>query len=244
MLDLDPNHLSIPYIDESTSEGSLPMATSTNSQDVSAATSPSERSQADADPAPFKCPRSSKLFQKISEIGTVTTVEFAMEYTQSFNQTLPPNILYFNPVQNHSLTPGFAVQDHSAFLKTIPNLGRAIESNTMAEQHYRIGRRIALAHLFRAYELAQANPEPFLAWCKRRKVMQVAPRGNPKAMVSQYFSHLLVPTLQQSTTTTGNRTKVEKIQYWRKLGKPWAKLIAEFGYAILLLMPDTLTDEE
>lgn len=191
--------------------------------------------------------------RKIADIGSPATVAFAFEYTQSLDTTLFTNILQFNPVQYDALlyrpskmdntTHGFFSIQDTAFLRVIPNLGRAIEANSMAEQHYRIARRIALAHLFRVYQLAQSNSEPFLAWCKDHVVMPVSPRGNPKAMVSQCFAHLLVPSLKHRCNDS-HRSKLDKVQSWRKIGKPWAKLIDAFGYAILLLMPDTLTDEE
>jgi hypothetical protein len=35
----------------------------------------------------------------------------------------------------------------------------------------------------------------------------------------------------------------QKVEDWRRNGKPWSELIRRFGYGILLLVPSKMTDE-
>ena len=77
------------------------------------------------------------------------------------------------------------------------------------------------------------------------------PKGGYKSHVQHRFADLMYPQTEQRRRSAlavdaqdWLKTRISKIQTWRKNGKHWAKLIMRFGYGILLLMPSCLTDEE
>jgi hypothetical protein len=39
------------------------------------------------------------------------------------------------------------------------------------------------------------------------------------------------------------KTANQKVEDWRRSGKPWSEIIRRFGYGILLLVPSEMTDE-
>jgi hypothetical protein len=142
--------------------------------------------------------------------------------------------------------------DGSAFLRLLPKLALAIQCNVFGEQNHKIKKRIALAHFYHAYTLAQENPQKFLSWCDDKQMSRsMMHKGSHKSMVQRRFTDLVFPPQSRGELArTGShekswlKTRIDKVQMWRKSGKHWAKLILEFGYGILLLMPPSLTDEE
>ena len=159
-----------------------------------------------------------------------------------------PNMYQFSDVSQ--------VTDVSHFLQLVLNLGLTIESSIFGEQYSRIEKRIALAHFYHAYTLAQDNSNLFLSWCDDHQVQGVCmlPRGGKKSIVQQRFADLIFsraktrgensfPDVPLENSDDATR-KIAKIQAWRKSGKKWAQFIRRFGYGILLLLPSSLSDEE
>lgn len=143
------------------------------------------------------------------------------------------------------------INDGSDFILMLPKLALAIECNIFGEQDHKIRKRIALAHFYHVYTLAQDNPQLFLSWCDSQQMQRsMLPKGGYKSVVQHRFADLMFPQMEQRRSAIAAnahdclKTKIGKIQTWRKNGKPWAKLIMRFGYGILLLMPPNLTDEE
>jgi len=140
-------------------------------------------------------------------------------------------------------------------MRLVMDLGLEIESSTFCEQNFRIRRRIALAHFYHAYTLAQDHPEIFLSWCDDQQIQggAILPKGGNKSVVQHRFADLIFSRAEIHSGTPSAcslrhgddaKRKVAKIQMWRKSGKKWAQVIQRFGYGILLLLPSSLTDEE
>ena len=148
------------------------------------------------------------------------------------------------------------ITDVSHFLRLVLNLGLTIESSIFGEQNSRIKKRIAFAHFYHAYKLAQDNPKTFLSWCDDQRVQGgwMLPKGGTKSVVQQRFADLIFSRAENhggipsaggplDNVDDANR-RTAKIQMWRKSGKKWAQIIQRFGYGILLLLPSSLSDEE
>lgn len=141
------------------------------------------------------------------------------------------------------------IADGTDFLRMLPGLAMAIECNNHQEIKYRVHKRIALAHFYHAYTLAQENPSTFLSWSDKQSFSErsVIAKGGNKSIVLQRFADMVFPA-SSSTNQAGYPPKrgnrAARLQAWRKMGKPWAMLIKKFGYGILLLVPHSLTDEE
>ncbi|KAH6659145.1 hypothetical protein BKA67DRAFT_685727 [Truncatella angustata] len=188
---------------------------------------------------------SPKLAQKFLEIGKPEIVaeaeEFAMQLQdpkyRGASQSLPEP--YSFPGMSH-------IRDGSGFLRMLPKLALAIECNIFGEQNHKIKKRIAMAHFYHAYTLAQENPQTFLSWCDEHQISKsMLPKGNHKSMVQHRFADLMFPPDQKKYEGADwRKTRISKIQVWRKSGKHWAKLIMRFGHGILLLIPPSVTDED
>ena len=151
---------------------------------------------------------------------------------------------------------GSQLTDLSHFMRLVLDLGLAIESSIFGEQTSRIKKRIALAHFYHAYTLAQDNSEIFLSWCDNQNVSGgwMPPKGGHRSIVQQRFADLIFSRAENPTATTSTggywddgdsaKRRIAKIQMWRKGGKKWAQIIQRFGYGILLLLPSSLSDEE
>lgn len=103
--------------------------------------------------------------------------EFAAHLKAPEGQNALPNIYQFSNMSH--------ITDVSYFLRLVLDLGLAIESSIFGEQNSRIKKRIALAHFYHAYTLAQDNPEIFLSWCDDQQVQggSMLPKGGNKSVV-------------------------------------------------------------
>lgn len=188
----------------------------------------------------------SKLAKKILQIGNEEArrqvADFAAQLKAPECQSELPNIFQF------SNTP--RITDVSHFRRVVVDLGLAIESSIFGEQNSRIKKRIALAHFYHAYTLAQDHPETFLTWCDDQRVLSgsILPKGGNKSVVQHRFADLIftrgVPSANAAENCDDAKRKIAKIQMWRKSGKKWAMLIQRFGCGILLLLPHSFSDEE
>ncbi|KAI0124101.1 hypothetical protein BJ170DRAFT_712013 [Xylariales sp. AK1849] len=188
---------------------------------------------------------SPKLAQKFLEIGKPEMIAEAEEFVAQLqdpkyrgaSQSLPEP--YSFPGMSH-------IRDGSGFLRMLPKLALAIECNIFGEQNHKIKKRIAMAHFYHAYTLAQENPRTFLSWCDEHQISKsMLPKGNHKSMVQHRFADLMFPPDQKKYEGVDwRKTRISKIQVWRKSGKHWAKLIIRFGHGILLLIPPSVTDED
>ncbi|KAF2159502.1 hypothetical protein M409DRAFT_29975 [Zasmidium cellare ATCC 36951] len=138
------------------------------------------------------------------------------------------------------------------FINLIRILASAIEINNFGEQTFRVKKRIALAHFYNTYILAQDDPCTFLSWCKDAgEPPSLIPRGTLKSLVLIKSAGLLLyPTTADANASPAYssneslKARQGKIKGWRKNGKQWDRLIARFDYGILLLVPGSLTDED
>jgi hypothetical protein len=173
--------------------------------------------------------------------------EFAAQLKAPECKNALPNIYQFSSVSQ--------ITDVSHFLRLVLDLGLAIESSIFGEQNSRIRKRIALAHFYHAYTLAQDNPEIFLSWCDDQRVQggSMLPKGGNKSVVQHRFADLIfsraefqggIPSARPLNNGDEAKRRTAKIQMWRKSGKRWAQIIQRFGYGILLLLPYSLSDEE
>ena len=193
----------------------------------------------------------SKLAKKLLQVGNqearLQVAEFASQSQLSACSVELPRISRFPS------TPKLTDGPH--FLQLVTNLGLAIESSMFGEQSSRIRKRIALAHFYHAYTLAQDNPKVFLSWCDRQQVQgcSMLPKGGSKSVVQHRFADLILsrdvqlggtPMPYPSDNGEDAKRRAAKIQMWRKSGKKWAQFTQRFGYGILLLLPSSLSDEE
>jgi hypothetical protein len=194
----------------------------------------------------------SKLGRKVLQIGNDETRRQASEWAAQLKapeyQNIFPSIGHFSKVSR--------ITDITDFLRLVSDLGQAIESSTFGEQYSRIKKRIALAHFYYAYALAQDNPSIFLSWCDKQRVGdgRLRPKGGSKSIVQQRFADLIfssqtdlriaTPVVRHVDNGDDIKRRIAKVQMWRKSGKKWAQVIQRFGYGILLLLPSDLADEE
>ncbi|KAK6079332.1 hypothetical protein SCUP515_03992 [Seiridium cupressi] len=192
-----------------------------------------------------------KLTTKLLLIGNhearIHVAEYAAQMKTPESENTLPNAHRFSNMSQ--------ITDMSDFLRLITNLGLAIESSIFGEQNSRIRKRIALAHFYHAYTLAQNNPELFLSWCDDQGVQcnSMLPKGGTKSVVQHRFAELIFSRAQHRgemclarpfDNGDDAKRKIAKIQMWRKIGKKWAQMIQRFGCGILLLLPTSLSDEE
>ncbi|KAL4864220.1 hypothetical protein BDV12DRAFT_201325 [Aspergillus spectabilis] len=193
----------------------------------------------------------SKLASKLAQIGSQETraqvAEFASQLKTPECQNAFPDSCQFSSM--------YRVTDVSQFVRVVLDLGLAIESSSFGEQNSRIRKRIALAHFYNAYTMAQNNPDMFLSWCENQQVHggSMPPRGGNRSVVQHRFAdlifsqngdHLAIPSAHTIDSAENTKRRIAKIQMWRKTGKKWAQIIQRFGYGILLLLPASLSDED
>jgi len=187
------------------------------------------------------------LLQIGNQEARIQVAEFAAQLKAPEYQNELPNISQFSNASQ--------ITDVPHFLRLVMDLGLAIESSIFGEQNSRIKKRIALAHFYHAYTLAQDHPETFLSWCDDQRVQggSILPKGGNKSVVQHRFADLIFSraenhgeVLLARPLDNGDDAKRRnaKIQMWRKSGKKWAQIIQRFGYGILLLLPSSLSDEE
>lgn len=184
----------------------------------------------------------SKLARKLQRIGAeearAQVTEFAAQLRAPERQNALPTIRQFSNVSQ--------MADASHFRQLVQGLGVAIESSIFGEQNSRIRKRIALAHFYHAYALAQEYPTLFLSWCDDQRVQagSMLPKGGSRSVVQHRFADLIFPPDEGQDAASDAKRKTLKIQMWRKSGKKWAQMIDRLGYGILLLLPASLSDEE
>ncbi|KAI1826636.1 hypothetical protein F4861DRAFT_545643 [Xylaria intraflava] len=195
----------------------------------------------------FRLHRSQKLMSKFLQIGSPEMIAEAERFSGQLRDLPFPVSCHSMPEAYGFPTMSHVLHDGSAFLRMLPRLAIAIESNIFGEQSHRIKKRIAMAHFYHAYNLAQENPRTFLAWYDEHhaSAKSMLPNGSPKSIVQHRFVDLMFPRdPKKSEGPQWRKSKISKIQMWRKGGKHWAKLIMRFERGILLLIPSSVTDEE
>ncbi|CAI6099305.1 unnamed protein product [Clonostachys chloroleuca] len=193
-----------------------------------------------------------KLFHVVSEEARAQVAELSKHLSAA---TSHPGVE--KPHQAHRFSSLSQITSMSRFLQLVVDLGAAIEGSIFGEQTSRIRKRIALAHFYRAYSLAQDNPGVFLAWYDNQHFQKsgiLPPKGGSKSIVQHRFAEMIfhhAPERDANTVlgyTPGQnddiKRRIAKIQMWRKSGRKWAYIIERFGYGILLLLPPSLSDEE
>jgi hypothetical protein len=143
-------------------------------------------------------------------------------------------------------------------------LKEELELIGLDEQIFRLRKRLTLAEFFDTYAAAQADTRMLSAAEGKANfaAKRLAGKGSRKRgldrqegrnshhnrLVLSHFIDLLFPdcTKPAKRKITGLTRKMagQKIQNWRKAGKPWANMIKRFGKGILALLPQDLTDTE
>ncbi len=192
-----------------------------------------------------------KLAQKVLQIGNPGVASWVEEFAVQL-QDQGYRTSYKSMPEAYGFPAMTEISDGSDFVRMLPKLALAIECNIFGEQDHKIRKRIALAHFYHVYTLAQDNPQVFLSWCDGHQMQKsMLPKGGYKSVVQHRFADLMFPQTEHrrrsAIAADANdwlKMRIGRIQTWRKNGKHWATLIMRFGYGILLLMPSCLTDEE
>ncbi|KAJ5720909.1 uncharacterized protein N7483_008843 [Penicillium malachiteum] len=124
-------------------------------------TSDAELSRSETNKERGQISKDSKLAKKLLLVGNQKTKSQLAE----FKTRLEAPEFYVAPSNNGHISFGSQITDTPQFLRVIMNLGMAIENSSFGEQSSRIKKRIALAQFYKAYSLAQSQPEIFLSWC-------------------------------------------------------------------------------
>ncbi|KAI1846153.1 hypothetical protein JX265_010531 [Neoarthrinium moseri] len=196
-----------------------------------------------------------KLAEKLLHISNEESGLKVTRFASQLNLNPPePGVNTVQLPNAHQFSSLSQIADASHFRGLILNLGVAIENSGFGEQYFRIRKRIALAHFYHTYTLAQDNPELFFVWCEGQPqwLASMLPKGGSRSAVQRRFADLIFAQPEKSSLYHSNhlhhvddvKKRVSKIQMWRKLGKKWAQVIQRFGCGILLLLPSSLTDEE
>jgi hypothetical protein len=193
-----------------------------------------------------------KLFHVVSEEARAQVAELSGHLTAAASYSGVEK-----PHQAHRFSSLSQITSMSRFLQLVVDLGAAIECSIFGEQTSRIRKRIALAHFYRAYSLAQDNPDVFLAWYDNQHFQKsgiLPPKGGSKSIVQHRFADMIFHRTPQRDANAvlgyapgqndDIKRRIAKIQMWRKSGRKWAYIIQRFGYGILLLLPPSLSDEE
>jgi hypothetical protein len=137
----------------------------------------------------------SKLAKRLLQISNheagTQVVEFDAQLKALQYQKILPNMYQFSSVTQ--------LTDMSHFMRLVVDLGLVIESSLSGDQMSLIRKRIAFAHFYNAYTLAQDNPSVFLTWCDNQKVQfkSMLRKGGHKSVVqhrlqSWYFLGLKI----------------------------------------------------
>ena len=87
----------------------------------------------------------------------------------------------------------------SVFFGDVPKLAGIIECSGFGEMDYRVRKRIALAHFYHAYTVAQDNPRDFLSWCDCHRLQaSILRRGSLKSAVLHRFTDLVFCALKST----------------------------------------------
>ncbi|TQW01850.1 hypothetical protein IF2G_10698 [Cordyceps javanica] len=190
----------------------------------------------------LKRQKSSILAQKTSQIADEACIVFAIHYANAICNMHDSALSAIIP-DSKLFSSLLGADSGASFLQSIPRLCQAIEYTSLGEQHCRIWKRIAMAHFFHSYEYAQKNSHSFFGWYRNHQSNMLPPKGSVRSMVAQCFANLMLRPANAAAIDS-QKSRLNKIQTWRKCGKPWAKLITSFGCGILLLIPMSLADEE
>lgn len=159
---------------------------------------------------------SSKLAKKLLLIGNqearTQVAEFSMQLQLPRSSIELPKLSHFPKVTKPA--------DGHHFLQLVIDLGLTIEDSIFVEQNARIRKRIAMAHFYHAYTLAQENPKVFLSWCDHQGVpgYSMLPKGGNKSIVQRRFADLIFSRDMQLGSDNADNVKrrVAKVQMWRK----------------------------
>ncbi|KAK3329971.1 hypothetical protein B0H66DRAFT_527339 [Apodospora peruviana] len=188
----------------------------------------------------------SKLAKKFLLIGNEEARIQVAEFTAQLNSREPQNTL----PNAHRFSKVSRITEKSAFMRLLLNLGLAIESGVFGEQNSRLRKRIALAHFYHAYTLAQDNPELFLSWYddQRGGGDSMLLKGGIRSVVQYLFAELgaEVPLVAPRPFDKADDAKMEDCkgtdveEDWQEMGA----VMQRFGCVILLLLPSSLSDED
>jgi hypothetical protein len=165
------------------------------------------------------------------------------------------------------------LQNLSSFAHKLWLLKEDLQLTELNQQIYRLRKRLALSEFFDTYTTAQdhgryslrgddddddnATNTPLAKRRRRDRKTKAGPiirKAQSATSVQNRFVDLLFP----ETVATGaslteedkmkrvcqRKTAVQKIQNWRKCGKPWSMLIERFGKGILLMLLKDISDEK
>ena len=131
--------------------------------------------------------------------------------------------------------------DPSQYFRALPNLVQELQVSEVAERFLDLKKRTTLAHFYRTYQVALANPGLFLDLTQRMYTYNtsVPSKGHRiNSVVKQHF--VKVNVSQSGLSEQKARTQVNN---WIRCGRPWAELITRLGYGSLLLVPLNMTTD-
>jgi hypothetical protein len=200
------------------------------------------------------------LTQLAGRFGSVNVSEEMEETYAQLSEQAQSHVLH-NVSRQSDFSTVFNI-DPGQFIRGLPMLRMRLEGHFLGEQMFRTRKRIDLTHFYNAYMVAQNNPDAFLKHTAKEMFGNdgciVARRTSRKSsMVKQRFVDILFsgsPFCKHESAVSGtcrgtaNKQKVrelfnQKVEDWRRSGKPWSEMISRFDYGILLLVPSELTDE-
>ena len=142
-------------------------------------------------------------------------------------------------------------------------LRNKLDITEVGEQLYRFRKRLAQSRFFESYETAQKHPERFLQAAsettqgRSRNVMSKQASRLNSRVLNRIVDLTFPDTAHTDEDTVAAEGKfgqmqqerqraaaLKRVQDWRRNGKPWSVMIQRFGEGILLLLPQSLSNEK
>jgi hypothetical protein len=131
--------------------------------------------------------------------------------------------------------------DPSQYFRALPHLIQELQVSEVAERFLDLKKRTTLAHFYRTYQAALANPGLFLDLTQRMYTYGTSVPSKGHRMNSVVKQHFVKISVSQSGLSEQKaRTQVNN---WVRCGRPWAELITRLGYGSLLLVPPNMTTD-
>lgn len=149
--------------------------------------------EAEVGELPARLKSKPKLAQKALQIGNPDVVSWVQEFAVQLEDQRY-RTLYKSMPEAYGFPTVTEIKDGSNFVQMLPKLALVIECNVFGEQDHKIRKRIALAHFYHVYTLAQDNPQMFLSWCDgQQNQKSMLPKGGYKSAVQRRFADLMFP---------------------------------------------------
>ena len=131
--------------------------------------------------------------------------------------------------------------DPSQYFRALPNLVQELQVSEVAERFLDLKKRTTLAHFYRTYQVALANPGLFLdltQWMYTYDTSVPSKGHRINSVVKQHFVKVNV-----SQSGLGEQKARTQVNNWVRCGRRWAELITRLGCGSLLLVPPNMTTD-